>query len=191
MDEFFVDNPCCCTGTSAWSHWNAFARMREYPCCTWDNICLTRLSLISIFTKFMSVAFRSSGTARCQWECSLRTPRAGTSQWPLTYGVFFQAFVFLAAGRLITIRPLPFFGPGKLMNLDAMKALGDALTVQQGKSRFARAKSGPYKNAKTISSRPKQTSDSSRQSTGEPRIVAPARAIRPTTTHQGTQPGKP
>ena len=133
----------------------------------------------------MSVAFRSAGIVCCQWEWSLRTPRAGTSRWPLTYGVFFQAFVFLAAGRLITIRPLPFFGPGKFMNLEAMIAVGDALTVPQGKSPPTRAESGQYKDAKTISSRPKQTSDSSRQSTGEPRIVVPARAIRPTTTHQG------
>ena len=37
------------------------------------------LSWISIFTMSMSEAFRSSGTTRRQWACSLRTPRTGTS----------------------------------------------------------------------------------------------------------------
>ena len=58
------------------------------------------LSWISIFTMSMSEAFRSSGTTRRQWACSLRTPRAGTARFPLTYGTCFQDCVFKLAGRL-------------------------------------------------------------------------------------------
>ena len=58
------------------------------------------LSWISIFTMSMSEAFRSLGTTRRQWAFSLRTPRAGTARFPLTYGTCFQDCVFKLAGRL-------------------------------------------------------------------------------------------
>ena len=51
---------------------------------------------------------------------------AGTARCPLTYGTCFQDRDFKVAGRLITMRPLPFFGPGKFMNLDAMTECANA-----------------------------------------------------------------
>ena len=98
------------------------------------------LSWISIFTMSMSEAFRSSGTTRRQWVCSLRTPRAGTARFPLTYGTCFQDCVFKLAGRLITMRPLPFFGPGKFMNLDTMTECATASNdAEQELSNYLRA----------------------------------------------------
>ena len=88
----------------------------------------------------MSEAFRSSGTTRRQWACSLRTPRAGTAWFPLTYGICFQDCVFKLAGRLITMRPLPFFGPGKFMNLDTMTECATASNdAEQELSNYLRA----------------------------------------------------
>ena len=43
-----------------------------------------------------------------------------------TYGTCFQDCDFKVAGRLITMRPLLFFGPGKFMNLDTMTECANA-----------------------------------------------------------------
>ena len=67
-------------------------------------------------------------------------PRAGTARIPLTYGTCFQDCVFKLAGRLITMRPLPFFGPGKFMNLDTMTECATASNdAEQELSNYLRA----------------------------------------------------
>lgn len=56
------------------------------------------------------------------------------------YGTCFQDCVFKLAGRLITMRPLPFFGPGKFMNLDTMTECATASNdAEQELSNYLRA----------------------------------------------------
>lgn len=93
------------------------------------------LSLMRIWTMLRADAWRSSGTARCQCICSCRTPRPGTLRFPLTYGTCSQDFVFNAAGRLMTMRPLPFLGSGKGLNFGAMRSKRAGHEMHEGKQR--------------------------------------------------------
>ena len=80
----------------------------------------SNLSWIKVLTIWVSEHESNSVMVRFQWACSLRTPCAFTVRAPLTYGTFFQASDLTEAGRLSTLRPLPFLGSGKGLNFFAM-----------------------------------------------------------------------
>ena len=110
-----------------------------------------------------------------------------------TYGVCAQASFFFAAGLLWIIRWTPFLGAGIGLNLDGLDVDAHDLEDPACDLRDAPCfhKSNRCRRAKMLT---KIAQDESRPWQSEawrqpPRTEEPARATRPTLTHQGTQPG--